>query len=249
MNRKPRERKSNKKALNDDGSEPPVKPKKRRGSAANAASRATPNALGPNGGNDPMMVPQPISSYGDTLYASNPFDDTPSMPQHGGGMPPNIGPMGGPHGPPMSHHGGMPGNCMMGMGGSRHPGGPMPPGHMMSRNGPIPAGMMGSGGMPPSSQPPPGMIPGRTYPPEQSMVFNPANPSAPPIYPCGVCHKEVHDNDQGILCESGCNFWFHRACTGLSERAFCMITQEVYAEWVCDNCLNNKHIPLIKFKP
>lgn len=42
------------------------------------------------------------------------------------------------------------------------------------------------------------------------MVFNPQNPNAPPIYPCGVCHKEVHDNDQAILCESGCNFWFHR---------------------------------------
>jgi len=48
------------------------------------------------------------------------------------------------------------------------------------------------------------------YPPDQSMVFNPQNPNAPPIYPCGVCHKEVHDNDQAILCESGCNFWFHR---------------------------------------
>jgi hypothetical protein len=42
------------------------------------------------------------------------------------------------------------------------------------------------------------------------MVFNPQNPNAPPIYPCGICHKEVHDNDQAILCESGCNFWFHR---------------------------------------
>lgn len=50
----------------------------------------------------------------------------------------------------------------------------------------------------------------QVYPPEQSMVFNPQNPNAPPIYPCGVCHKEVHDNDQAILCESGCNFWFHR---------------------------------------
>lgn len=48
------------------------------------------------------------------------------------------------------------------------------------------------------------------YPPDQPMVFNPQNPNAPPIYPCGVCHKEVHDNDQAILCESGCNFWFHR---------------------------------------
>jgi hypothetical protein len=48
------------------------------------------------------------------------------------------------------------------------------------------------------------------YPPDMAMVFNPQNPNAPPIYPCGVCHKEVHDNDQAIPCESGCNFWFHR---------------------------------------
>ncbi|KAJ8981952.1 hypothetical protein NQ317_002124 [Molorchus minor] len=37
-----------------------------------------------------------------------------------------------------------------------------------------------------------------------------SEPERAPIYPCGVCHKEVHDNDQAILCESGCNFWFHR---------------------------------------
>lgn len=115
------------------------------------------------------------------------------------------------------------------------------------------------------------------YPPDQPMVFNPQNPNAPPIYPCGVCHKEVHDNDQAILCESGCNFWFHRytkklyslfylisyenyifniiikiycrGCTGLSETAYQLLTAEVYAEWVCDKCLQSKNIPLVKFKP
>lgn len=51
---------------------------------------------------------------------------------------------------------------------------------------------------------------GKIYPADTPMVFNPQNPNAPPIYPCGICHKEVHDNDQGLLCESGCNFWFHR---------------------------------------
>lgn len=90
---------------------------------------------------------------------------------------------------------------------------------------------------------------GKVYPMDQPMVFNPANPNAPPIYPCGVCHKEVHDNDQAILCESGCNFWFHRICTGLTEPAFHMLTQEVYAEWVCEKCVSMKEIPLIKLKP
>lgn len=107
---------------------------------------------------------------------------------------------------------------------------------------------------PPHSHPqqalPPGPSPhGKVYPPNQPMVFNPSNPSAPPIYPCGVCHKEVHENDQAVLCESGCNFWFHRMCTGLTQDAFSMLKAEVYAEWVCDRCLNSKEIPLVKLKP
>ena len=131
---------------------------------------------------------------------------------------------------------------------------------------------------------PPGPLgSGKIYPPNQPMVFNPSNPNAPPIYPCGGCHKEVkphyhfvpeifdtfhaffiqvfafhdvialllqvHDNDQAILCESGCNFWFHRICTGLSDAAYQMLTSEVYAEWVCDKCLQTKQIPLVKMKP
>lgn len=123
--------------------------------------------------------------------------------------------------------------------------------------GPHPS-MMAQGRMPVPGGPGPHMGPGgpmahpstgKVYPPNQSMVFNPSNPNAPPIYPCGVCHKEVHDNDQAILCESGCNFWFHRACTGLSEPAFVMLKEEVYAEWVCDKCLATKAIPLVKLKP
>lgn len=74
--------------------------------------------------------------------------------------------------------------------------GHMPP-HMMG-----PHGFSGPKPLPVSA--------GKVYPPDQPMVFNPQNPNAPPIYPCGICHKEVHDNDQAILCESGCNFWFHR---------------------------------------
>lgn len=50
----------------------------------------------------------------------------------------------------------------------------------------------------------------KIYPPNQPIVFNPQNPSAPPIYACGMCHKEINDNDEGILCEFGCNFFYHR---------------------------------------
>jgi len=116
-----------------------------------------------------------------------------------------------------------------------------------------PPGMRGGpssmgGGGPPGMGGPGAMGRDTIYPPDQPMIFNPQNPSAPPIYPCGICRKEVHENDQAILCESGCNFWFHRVCTGLAEAAFHFLTQEIYAEWVCDNCFNSKNVPLVKFK-
>jgi hypothetical protein len=139
-----------------------------------------------------------------------------------------------PHQHPMSNMG-----PMGGMGGNMAPGM-----HHMGMHGP-PHGFPGPG-MGPKPMP---VSAGKVYPPDQPMVFNPQNPNAPPIYPCGTCHKEVHDNDQAILCESGCNFWFHRVCTGLTEAAYQLLTAEVYAEWVCDKCLSSKNIPLVKFKP
>ena len=140
-----------------------------------------------------------------------------------GQMGPNMGP-GGPGMPPMSMPSSQP--CSVPMGPSSHP-------NMGSSVVPSPLSMPNE----------------KVYPPGQPMVFNPQNPNAPPIYPCGICHKEVHENDQAILCESGCNFWFHRVCTGLEEAAFHFLTQEIYAEWVCDNCFKGKDVPLVKFKP
>ncbi|XP_076465868.1 uncharacterized protein LOC143297412 [Babylonia areolata] len=136
-----------------------------------------------------------------------------------------------------------------------HPQGPhMPPGHhgLQGPPGPHPQGPHGPHG-PQCGGMHPGMMHagpgGKMYPPNQPMIFNASNPSAPPIYPCGVCHKEVHENDQAILCESGCNFWFHRVCVGLTEDAFRMLKSEVYAEWVCDRCFTTKNIALVKYKP
>ncbi|KAJ8957896.1 hypothetical protein NQ318_001892 [Aromia moschata] len=150
-------------------------------------------------------------------------------PMNGGGMnnPMNGPPMGGPHpahgphpphGPPHGPHGGPGGPGGMPM---STPNGPIGP--PMNNNNFImsPMNNMYSKPMPVSA--------GKVYPADQPMVFNSQNPNAPPIYPCGVCHKEVHDNDQAILCESGCNFWFHRGCTGLTEAAFQLLTAEVYA--------------------
>ena len=79
-------------------------------------------------------------------------------------------------------------------------------------------------------------------------VFNPNNPSAPTVYLCGICQKEVQDNHQAIMCESGCSFWYHRTCTGMTENAFTLLNNEVYAEWVCELCFD-KGVSFIKCKP
>lgn len=81
------------------------------------------------------------------------------------------------------------------------PGGMHPPNHQLNR-------MYGGPGPGPK---PMSMGAGKIYPPNQPMVFNPQNPSAPPIYTCGSCHKEINDNEEeALFCESGCNFFFHR---------------------------------------
>ena len=103
-------------------------------------------------------------------------------------------------------------------------------------------------GMPMNQYGQPGKPNDKVYPMDRPRVFNPTNPHAPPVYLCGICHKEVHDNDQAIMCESGCSYWYHRACTGLTENAYALISNEVYAEWACNACFQ-KSVPIIKCKP
>merc|ERR1712198_644006 len=212
-----------------------------------------PGPMGPGPGNMPMSGPggpMPVSSSGMTI-PSGPGSDSPHGSNPGTPLGGNV-PMG-----PSSHPGNIP------MGPSSHPGmgGPSPGHHSMGGPSPVHPGMGGPspghhsmGGPSPvhpsmGGPPPLPMSSEKVYPADQPMVFNSQNPNAPPIYPCGICHKEVHDNDQAILCESGCNFWFHRICTGLAETAFHFLTQEIYAEWVCDKCFSQKDVPLVKFKP
>ncbi|KAH6940556.1 hypothetical protein HPB50_000577 [Hyalomma asiaticum] len=78
--------------------------------------------------------------------------------------------------------------------------------------------------------------------PKQRMVYNPRKPNMPPLYPCGVCHMEVYDYEPAILCEAGCNFWFHRACTKLTDILFDVYTHEVFTQWLCDRCTSSKNV-------
>jgi len=66
------------------------------------------------------------------------------------------------------------------------------------------------------------------------------------MYPCGICTKEVSDADEAILCEAGCEFWYHRNCTGMTDIAYQFLTNEENCEWVCDKCIATKSVPLVK---
>jgi len=68
------------------------------------------------------------------------------------------------------------------------------------------------------------------------------------LYPCGICTKEVSDADDAILCEAGCEYWYHRNCTGMTDIAYQLLTNEDNAEWVCDKCIATKSVPLVKLK-
>ncbi|XP_066149080.1 protein pygopus-like isoform X2 [Euwallacea fornicatus] len=233
------------------------------GGPMNSPMNSPMNGGGPNNPmNGPISGPMtsPMHSPMNTHHMNSPMNGPMNGPMSGPG-PGHMGPHGGggPHGP-----GG-------GMGPMNGPNGPiveiMSPGILnlktqKTKRDPGLTGLIDQYKGPPMNNnnfmmsPMPNMYSkpmpvsaGKVYPADQPMVFNSQNPNAPPIYPCGVCHKEVHDNDQAILCESGCNFWFHRGCTGLTEHAFQLLTAEVYAEWVCDKCLATKNIPLVKFKP
>lgn len=66
--------------------------------------------------------------------------------------------------------------------------------------------------------------------------------SAPsePLYPCGICLREVNDDQEAILCEASCQKWFHRMCTGMTETAYNLLTAETDAVWGCDACMDQE---------
>ena len=55
------------------------------------------------------------------------------------------------------------------------------------------------------------------------------------IYPCGVCHSHVPEDNYSILC-SYCDHWIHLLCTGLSkEQLLSYEGDNVY--YACPNCI------------
>ncbi|XP_060034173.1 pygopus homolog 1 isoform X2 [Erinaceus europaeus] len=69
---------------------------------------------------------------------------------------------------------------------------------------------------------------------------------AAPVFPCGICTHEVHDDQDAILCEASCQKWFHRVCTGMTETAYGLLTAEAAAVWGCDACMADKSAQLLR---
>ncbi|XP_074599027.1 uncharacterized protein LOC141853545 [Brevipalpus obovatus] len=112
---------------------------------------------------------------------------------------------------------------------------------------PSPGQHGGYGGMPNAPPPRPmGDMSGMMYLP---LIRNSQNQNAPPIYACGGCRREIAENEAALLCESGCNFWYHKQCSGLSDDAYNMIKADFLVEWACDQCFSRGGVPLFKFKP
>ncbi|GAV08431.1 hypothetical protein RvY_18120 [Ramazzottius varieornatus] len=84
---------------------------------------------------------------------------------------------------------------------------------------------------------------------KKRLTLNVQNPNTPPVVFCGGCNKEVHESEPAVLCESGCNFWYHRLCSGLSDLAYPIIATDPYSEWCCDKCAQRGDIPVVKVRP
>jgi len=85
---------------------------------------------------------------------------------------------------------------------------------------------------------------GRLFPGDQPVIvqnsISPTHPYIPPVFPCGLCRREILDNVQAVHCYLGCKFWFHRTCVDLSEETFQLLLKDPYAEWMCDPCFDLK---------
>ncbi|KAM3924081.1 pygopus homolog 1 [Leptodactylus fuscus] len=65
------------------------------------------------------------------------------------------------------------------------------------------------------------------------------------VHPCGICSLEVNNIGDAIMCEVSCRKWFHRACTGMTEIAYALLTAEPSAIWGCDACMAKKDVQLV----
>ncbi|XP_071477447.1 uncharacterized protein [Diadema setosum] len=96
---------------------------------------------------------------------------------------------------------------------------------------------------------------GAPYPNSLANSHNSNGPVPPMMYSnpqtlfaCGICHQQVQDSEDAVICVSSCHTWYHRICTGMTTTAYTLLNSEQAAEWVCDRCVREKKIPLVRLK-
>lgn len=52
---------------------------------------------------------------------------------------------------------------------------------------------------------------------------------------CNICNKRVHDDQQGLFCEK-CKIWKHRACVGMAQKLYYMVSKSDQP-WYCEECI------------
>ena len=61
-------------------------------------------------------------------------------------------------------------------------------------------------------------------------------------FPCGICHQEVLDEDDAIMCDGDCSTWFHLDCTDLSRENFLRLSESTSSPWICHGCLHQNSL-------
>lgn len=70
---------------------------------------------------------------------------------------------------------------------------------------------------------------------------------AAPSPSCKVCMKLVLDTEDGILCDSKCNRWFHRVCVNISKADYTQLSKDNNKKWHCNrvDCMPLSEDPIV----
>lgn len=80
--------------------------------------------------------------------------------------------------------------------------------------------------------PPPPMAPYQAQPAQQVMGY------------CADCRQPIHTSELRIMCR-GCDSYYHRRCSGLTQLACELLLNEPVAEWACNRCFEYRRGPVV----
>jgi len=92
-------------------------------------------------------------------------------------------------------------------------------------------------GPPPQPQPQPQQQHQQQAPPQQQPI----------VAYCAECRQPVYAAEPKIACRAGCESYYHRHCSGLTELACDLLLREQSAEWACNRCIcSERKIPIVR---